>query len=163
MTQRPIKFRAWDTTRKQMETPGYWGDYINFDGDYFQKAARTYDTPNIEIEPGVEVVLMQFTGLQDKNNRDLYEGDIVEVWYGDQKDPRTENPWNCEVKWQHGGFVIANGLFTLHLAEARIEGSQIKDWMWHEPGHNVIRESWGIAHSVAVLGNIHEHPDLLKQ
>lgn len=69
--KREIKFRAWDG--KQM----YLRAGINFTGTcevpYSDGEWHTGDRPLL----GKEVVLMQFTGLKDKNGKEIYEGDLV--------------------------------------------------------------------------------------
>ncbi len=71
MNNRPIKFRTWVKDDKKLvhwhEHPEWITDAIPFDsGDEW--------TENCE--------LMQFTGLVDKNGKEIYEGDIISHPYG---------------------------------------------------------------------------------
>jgi hypothetical protein len=67
---REIKFRAWDTEAKQMLVFGLFelDEYYCFRNE-----------KNIEGWP-----VMQFTGLHDKNYKEIYEGDILKS--GNQAD-----------------------------------------------------------------------------
>ncbi len=62
---REIKFRSWDKTDKKMTTT-----------EFIMDSNGGRPAKNVE-EWGRVFVLMQYTGLKDKNGKEVYEGDIV--------------------------------------------------------------------------------------
>ena len=129
---RVIKFRAWDRFYKVIFIPLY------FNFDYGLKVGHRpflQDPPHFLKVPE-EAELMQFTGLHDKNKKEICENDII-------KSERTGN--NYLVAWEKD-----KACFMLWFKN------------FDETPYNFLHnECNGLVQS-EVLGNIHEHPELLK-
>lgn len=119
MKHREIKFRAWDGYKMEYNVTVCLGKQWNM------REGRP-----IEGYP-----LMQFTGLKDKNGKEMCEGDIV-----------SAHGTLGVVEWDNG-----LALFTLKV-KINNERGDMTIYTHQENGLNVHRE---------IVGNIHENPELL--
>ena len=126
---RKIKFRAWDKEEKTF-IPAHRGlitEYRDIDG---------FEYPTIQKNDEYEnVVLMQYTGLKDKNGKEIYEGDIVKA---------EDGIWAIEFGLPHDGTMIS--LVSNSRGEMSLEFAE-----------NVYALG-----ETEKIGNIYENPELLK-
>ncbi len=68
LQNRTLKFRAWDKKQNRMITEAF--------SIYYNGRIQFEDMPNQD-----NFILMQYTGMCDKNGKEIFEGDVVEVEY----------------------------------------------------------------------------------
>lgn len=131
---REIKFRAWNEVMEKMFT---WNEFLN------TNMKQTFIAPK-----STAMILMQYTGLKDKNGTEIYEGDIVKfkhigktimasVKYGEWQESKCDE-YDC----LHYGYYI--------------------DYKWDNYCENTGFDLYCASKNCEIIGNVWEDSDLLK-
>ena len=125
---REIKFRAWHKEKKIM------GEVLGIDILHKEIFFSNEDVNCYEHTDFKDIELMQYTELKDKNNKEIYEGDIVKL---------RANYGIGVIKYydEWGAFVV----------------EYIKPRPLAVLGMNYYKED------IEVLGNIYQNPELLGE
>lgn len=135
---RPLKFRALrDGTWYTMEFVGgglLWSSEL-------LKILADKSPRDVKFE-----AFCQFTGLSDKNGKEIYEGDLLRI----TPDTDLLDPEVVQVYFKDGGFIVEYDFTESDLLTATPPiGWAIDHW-----------DAGGDKYEV--IGNIHENPELLK-
>ena len=139
---RAIKFRAWDNTPQVMYS---WEKLLELDTD---GALMISDL----LKDGWrgQAIPMQYTGLEDKNDKEIYEGDIVRWQYAfsprTYKDIIEYHDKVIEIGYERDETRFVG--FILHSCVATYSGDY----------YSSITEQ-----PLEVIGNIYENPELLEE
>lgn len=138
---REIKFRAWDNDKKTMvygvekfyDSLGTFYDGNGKELDIYQDTSLwRFSSFGSLLEN--KIPIMQYTGIKDKNGREIYDGDILNrgALIHSVRWDRLRNSWNISSESTMITFQIINGALS-----------------WDES-------------NIEIIGNIYENKELLK-
>lgn len=145
---RQIKFRVWCISGRQFlsqkDLDNFWVRPHDFNS-CFMEWLPDWDGETVFEMKETDFIYQQFTGLLDKNNKEIFEGDIVSQFIS----PHIANEDEF-TKWVENGkpaikihrLVKYDGFIIRPFSESPIYPLEPKD--------------------VEVIGNIFENPELLK-
>lgn len=132
---REVKFRAWDKKTSKMR-------YLDEHLDFRHMTTPKYENQTIDLSAAIRyselIELMQYTGLKDKNGREIYEGDTL----------ADERGYKAVVTWYQPDATL-----QLVDVEEYVRGRLDEEAY-------IINTSQGWV-ALEIVGNTHENPELL--
>lgn len=167
---RIIKFRAWDKEKKKMEF--YPFIYFGADGEVAFTPDENWDYIDDNPRDKNNFELMQFTGLKDKNGKEIYEKDLVKICFTGYPDAKVEG-WKYKVEAIYqvniGLFETTMDMVKLIKPEMMIDHMHFgaEDYWWDGETFKIDNEYRNGEKTrsdgeIEVIGNIYENPELLK-
>ena len=131
---REIKFRAWDKENKIFH-------YFTLFDIWKNIKYPTHVVTNNEVYYIKDLPIGQYTGLKDKNGKEIWEGDIIEI----DDDWKSGEGERGEVMWDEKNAMFRLFCYTKHGGEGWFMAEN-KTWM-----------------KLKIIGNIYENPELIEK
>ena len=142
---REIKFRAWDKFTEKMIFEGFHviGEVTCFNG--IEQYGDEYPNPKhgSSLARLDDFVLQQYTGLKDKNGKEIYEGDIILISKERMK-LIGGSLMKVVIGFKDGSFMVG-----------RNNHEHLNTYLW-------LLVKWE-PEDVKIIGNIYENKNLLEE
>lgn len=137
----PLRFRAWHNGKMVYS---YDLKMMPFGNEFFLASEGVYDDV---ADLARDAVVMQSTGLHDKNGKEIFEGDIVTYKYLSGFACEDEDYQSKGVEQKPGAVEFRNGEF------------------WPREFYNDCEDGFYAYRlfDIEVIGNVHEHSHLLPK
>lgn len=142
---REIKFRAWELSTENR-------NIINNKIIPWEELLEFYNLENILDDNKLrkDFVIMQYTGLKDKNGTEIYEGDILELINEDEERIKCVVEFGNRRIRTYSGTIIDVQCFYFKIGDRKT---------------NPVANNYLGKHDleiIKVIGNIYENPELLE-
>ena len=128
------RYRAWNKVTKEMHEVD---DIVSIDFEKKQICVKTLFFDQLNNYDFDDIVLMQSTGLKDKNGKEIFEGDILSI-ETDKENVKVEVSWDDK----HALFVFESKKYD----ERESLGELFED----------------NTYPFKIIGNIYENPELVE-
>lgn len=134
---RIIKFRVWNNkTKKWIHGPN---ENPSLDGcNLFGECILLGEFMCVSLDELNDCVPLQFTGLKDKNGKEIFEGDIVKDLDSDKG----------VIQFDNGSFIVKSNIVIPFWSVLEINGAVCP---------RILKSD-----AFEIIGNIYESPELLK-
>ena len=133
---RELKFRVWVKDEERYYDESDEESYMIVPNGNVTYTSEPYEEDGVWFTDTTsatsDVIVEQYTGLKDKNGKEIYEGDIVTL-NGEWEEIEHDD---CSI------VTFENGCFRVGDGYENEAGSYLSDWR--------------------IIGNIHEDPELLE-
>lgn len=149
------KFRAWDEQSKEMHNNFQWidsggegNDWIIFRSDRQKLSSKPHPFENPYFRQQYHI--MQFTGLHDKNGKEIYEGDIwkrgdyiatVDFEYSQWAFPKAESSGCYQYPSFHSNAITGEIIGNIHENPELLEVSIFNQPCAQLPSIDTIRKN----------------------
>jgi len=140
MNNREIKFRVWDKIKNKFVSQSELA--INGNGILLITTSGYYN--DFENQNSNDFVIQQFTGLKDKNEKEIYEGDILKIKVSGSLLIFDLGTYIASVEW-------GNCKWKLNILTEKNKHENFNPDFYEDSGREY-----------EIIGNIFENPELLK-